>query len=396
MARKRPKASTSLSTATAAGTSIPTRPKAKSPRRKTRRANENFEGKLSHASPVSPNSKITKYFHPQEDELCSSQHCGNDLSLPTTPMILRTSPRKLLTQANLNTSVIHRGRPLPPALSGHDGSPPKTQHKPNGVMSPQLCNSMPPPPAPTEDKRFATPHKITSPPAAILSSRNSPSSALSTLSINSPQSNVSQPVGTTNKKSKRCLNPVIVPAGTNSTNQVSQSRITEFFPVRRSIRKTKKIVLQERQKSLEEAVLNNQEEGLEVHMFEGKGRGVVTNRKFYRGEFVVEYAGQLITMEVAKQREKLYAQDQNTGCYMYYFRHGNSQYCIDATAESPRLGRLVNHSRFGNLATKTIEINCEPHLVLIAKEDIEPGTEITYDYGDRSKESLRHHPWLLN
>jgi SET domain. len=64
----------------------------------------------------------------------------------------------------------------------------------------------------------------------------------------------------------------------------------------------------------------------QVHMFEGKGRGIVTTRKFYRGEFVVEYAGQLITMEVAKEREKLYAQDQNTGCYMYYFRHGNSQY----------------------------------------------------------------------
>lgn len=69
-------------------------------------------------------------------------------------------------------------------------------------------------------------------------------------------------------------------------------------------------------------------------------------------------------------------------------------FSVDATPESDRLGRLVNHSRNGNLSTKTVVIGTEPHLVLIAKEDIQPGEEVTYDYGDRSKESLRHHPWL--
>lgn len=69
-------------------------------------------------------------------------------------------------------------------------------------------------------------------------------------------------------------------------------------------------------------------------------------------------------------------------------------YSIDATAESGKLGRLVNHSRNGNLITKTIFYRNKPHLVLIAKEDIEEGDELTYDYGDRSKESLLHHPWL--
>ena len=67
---------------------------------------------------------------------------------------------------------------------------------------------------------------------------------------------------------------------------------------------------------------------------------------------------------------------------------------VDATAESGRLGRLVNHSRSGNLITKTVSIMNRPHLVLIAKEDIPAGEEVTYDYGDRSKESIRYHPWL--
>lgn len=67
---------------------------------------------------------------------------------------------------------------------------------------------------------------------------------------------------------------------------------------------------------------------------------------------------------------------------------------IDATAESGKLGRLVNHSRNGNLVTKTLFYRNRPHLVLLAKDTVEVGEELTYDYGDRSKESLLHHPWL--
>jgi len=41
-------------------------------------------------------------------------------------------------------------------------------------------------------------------------------------------------------------------------------QLTEYFPVRRSIRKTKTTVLEEQQRDLEEAVLSQREEGLEV------------------------------------------------------------------------------------------------------------------------------------
>lgn len=49
-------------------------------------------------------------------------------------------------------------------------------------------------------------------------------------------------------------------------------------------------------------------------------------RKFEKGEFVVEYAGELISMEEAQKREAVYSQDENIGCYMYYFKHKNSQH----------------------------------------------------------------------
>jgi histone-lysine N-methyltransferase SETD8 len=68
---------------------------------------------------------------------------------------------------------------------------------------------------------------------------------------------------------------------------------------------------------------------------------------------------------------------------------------IDATSETGRLGRLVNHSRLTpNLQTKVLVFNGTPRLILVARRDIEPGEELLYDYGDRSKESLEAHPWL--
>ena len=74
-----------------------------------------------------------------------------------------------------------------------------------------------------------------------------------------------------------------------------------------------------------------------------------------------------------------------------------SFFSIDATEETGRLGRLLNHSKLSpNCITKVIQIEKQekPRLVLIAKCDIEAGTELLYDYGDRSKESLAAHPWL--
>lgn len=180
------------------------------------------------------------------------------------------------------------------------------------------------------------------------------------------------------------------PAGTESTNH----KLTDYFPVRRSVRKSKKAVLEEKQRDMENKVLSQVEEGLEVRYFPGKGRGIITTREFRKGEFVVEYIGELIDQVTAKKREKLYAQDQNTGCYMYYFQHRNHQYCVDATAETSKLGRLVNHSRNGNLIARVVEVESTPHLVLTAKEDIPVGVEVSYDYGDRSREAIRHHPWL--
>uniref|UniRef100_G1TY80 N-lysine methyltransferase KMT5A n=1 Tax=Oryctolagus cuniculus TaxID=9986 RepID=G1TY80_RABIT len=171
-------------------------------------------------------------------------------------------------------------------------------------------------------------------------------------------------------------------------------KLTDFYPVRRSSRKSKAELQSEKRKRIDELIRSGKEEGMKIDLIDGKGRGVIATKQFSRGDFVVEYHGDLIEITDAKKREALYAQDPSTGCYMYYFQYLSKTYCVDATRETNRLGRLINHSKCGNCQTKLHDIDGVPHLILIAARDIAAGEELLYDYGDRSKASIEAHPWL--
>ncbi|XP_034026250.1 lysine methyltransferase 5Ab [Thalassophryne amazonica] len=178
-------------------------------------------------------------------------------------------------------------------------------------------------------------------------------------------------------------------------NKASQNRkVTDYYPIRRSNRKTQGELKDEEHKHIDDLIKNDVEEGLQVKHTEGKGRGVFALRDFKKGAFVVEYHGDLLEVTEAKKREAEYAQDPQTGCYMYYFQYQTKTYCVDATKETDRLGRLINHSKNGNCQTKLHAINGTPHLILVASRDIEENEELLYDYGDRSKASILAHPWL--
>ncbi|CAC5384254.1 SETD8 [Mytilus coruscus] len=155
------------------------------------------------------------------------------------------------------------------------------------------------------------------------------------------------------------------------------------------------LLMKAKQYEIEDKILNKREEGLSIVETENKGRGVIANKTFCLGDFVVEYAGDLIDLKTAYQREIQYCNDPVVGCYMFYFSHSGVRYCIDATAENGRVGRLVNHSRTNyNCKMKVTEIEGRPYLILTASRNIFNGEEILYDYGDRSKESLLFHSWL--
>ncbi|XP_077376717.1 lysine methyltransferase 5Ab [Festucalex cinctus] len=183
--------------------------------------------------------------------------------------------------------------------------------------------------------------------------------------------------------------------GKKMENNASQNRkVTDFFPIRRSNRKTKRELKNEEHKHLDDLIKNGVEEGMQVRVLEGKGRGVFAERRFKKGDFVVEYHGDLLELAEAKRREDRYVQDPQAGCYMYYFQYQDKTFCVDATQETSRLGRLINHSKAGNCQTKLHAVDGSPHLILVASRDIEAGEELLYDYGDRSKEAILAHPWL--
>lgn len=175
----------------------------------------------------------------------------------------------------------------------------------------------------------------------------------------------------------------------------SQNRkVTDYYPIRRSSRKSKTELKCEQNKLIDDLIINGIEEGMEVQFVEEKGRAVFATRSFQKGEYVVEYHGDLLQITDAKKREAEYAQNPATGCYMYYFQYLCKTYCVDATKETGRLGRLINHSKTGNCQTKLHAINGVPHLILVASRNIDEGEELLYDYGDRSKASIAAHPWL--
>jgi histone-lysine N-methyltransferase SETD8 len=108
----------------------------------------------------------------------------------------------------------------------------------------------------------------------------------------------------------------------------SSHKVTEYFAIRRSERRPKAALEKDHLADIEHHLLADDDDHLDivVEHFPEKGRGVVACRDFVRGEFVVEYAGDLIDVGIAKERESKYSLDLSTGCYMYYFKHNGKQY----------------------------------------------------------------------
>ncbi|KAF5896228.1 uncharacterized protein DAT39_014070, partial [Clarias magur] len=98
--------------------------------------------------------------------------------------------------------------------------------------------------------------------------------------------------------------------------------------------------------------------------------GVFATTLIEEGSFIVEYRGVLRG-----------AAECSPDSYSYYFIYNNTRYCIDASVDDGSLGRLVNDDSNPNAKMKIISISRIPHLCLFALRDIQPGEEITYDYG---------------
>ncbi|XP_048857920.1 histone-lysine N-methyltransferase SETD5-like isoform X10 [Brienomyrus brachyistius] len=112
-----------------------------------------------------------------------------------------------------------------------------------------------------------------------------------------------------------------------------------------------------------------------------KGRGVYSRFHFERGDFLLEYRGQLISRHECESRQKIYHDALKVFMFEFYFN--GKLFCIDAARDDGSLGRLVNDDHVSpNSKMKKITISGKPHLCLFATRSISPGEEITYNYGD--------------
>ena len=153
----------------------------------------------------------------------------------------------------------------------------------------------------------------------------------------------------------------------------------------------------EKEKKIVEALESENENDLGVWQFHDKGRGVIALRQFEPGEFVVEYSGELINSEEIKLREATYSAATLSSSYMYYFVYKNKRMCIDATVETGRCGRLINHSRSkANVKPQLLDVKNIPRLAFFAIRKIEKFEELLYDYGDRRVKILAANPWLAH
>lgn len=94
-------------------------------------------------------------------------------------------------------------------------------------------------------------------------------------------------------------------------------------PVRRRLRqKTGGGIREEARKNLLNLLKESDDSkrDLEVKIIPGRQRAVFTTRAFSRMEFVLEYAGDLMTAKQAKVLEKEYEADPSKGSFQYYFR----------------------------------------------------------------------------
>ncbi|TPX38181.1 histone-lysine N-methyltransferase [Synchytrium microbalum] len=114
---------------------------------------------------------------------------------------------------------------------------------------------------------------------------------------------------------------------------------------------------------------------LKVAWTGGRGHGLQTMQDIGRNQLVLEYCGEIISAKTYNDRmENDYADSTN----YYILAYGDGE-VVDAALKGTD-ARFVNHSCDPNCRIEKWSVGGEFCIGLFADEDIEPGTELTYDY----------------
>ncbi|KAL0322708.1 UNVERIFIED_CONTAM: Histone-lysine N-methyltransferase ASHH1 [Sesamum angustifolium] len=113
-----------------------------------------------------------------------------------------------------------------------------------------------------------------------------------------------------------------------------------------------------------------------LFLTEGRGWGLLADQNMKAGQFIIEYCGEVISSEEAKQRSQTY---EAQGLRDAYIISLNANYFIDATKKGS-FARFINHSCEPNCETRKWTVLGETRVGIFAKIDISVGTELAYDY----------------
>lgn len=137
-------------------------------------------------------------------------------------------------------------------------------------------------------------------------------------------------------------------------------------------------------------VQNGPLNSLKVSEVGEKGFGLFTGKLIKRGQFICEYAGEVISIEEARHRVE--ANKNSMNYVLVVSEHIGDQTivtCIDPKYFG-NIGRYANHSCEPNANLLPVRIEgTTPRLCLFASRDIQVGEEVTFSYADGIANSAR-------
>lgn len=106
------------------------------------------------------------------------------------------------------------------------------------------------------------------------------------------------------------------------------------------------------------------------------GSGVVAEENIMRGEFIIEYVGEVIDDKTCEERLWRMKRQGETNFYLCEI---NRDMVIDATFKGNQ-SRYINHSCSPNTEMQKWRIDGETRIGIFATRDIKEGEHLTYDY----------------
>ncbi|XP_015190270.1 PREDICTED: histone-lysine N-methyltransferase SETMAR [Polistes dominula] len=130
---------------------------------------------------------------------------------------------------------------------------------------------------------------------------------------------------------------------------------------------------------------------LQVINVDKKGLGLITTKFIRKGQFICEYAGEIIGIDEARRRVEANKNDNSMNYVLVVSEHIGEQVIV--TCVDPKyfgnIGRYSNHSCQPNANLVPVRVeSVTPRLCLFACRDIQSGEEITFNYASGVTNSI--------